>query len=136
MKTLMDIEIKNLIRMAIDARARAYAPYSNFPVGACLKGQSGAYYLGCNIENAAFTPGICAERTALSKAISEGEKAFEALCVVNDRDTRVTPCGVCRQTLAEFCAPDMPVICASRRGEYKVYSLGELLPHSFGQEDL
>ena len=136
MKTLMEIEIKNMIRQAADARARSYSPYSNFPVGACLKGQSGAYYHGCNIENAAFTPGICAERTALAKAVSEGEKTFEALAVVNDRDAIVTPCGVCRQTLAEFCKPDMPVICAGKRGEYKVYSLGELLPHSFGQGDL
>ncbi len=136
MKTLMEIEIKNMISRAIDARGRAYAPYSNFPVGACLKGQTGAYYLGCNIENAAFTPGICAERTALSKAVSEGEKTFEALAVVTDRDALATPCGVCRQALVEFCKPDMPVICASKKGEYKVYSLGELLPHSFGPGDL
>lgn len=136
MKTLMEIEIKNLIRQAAEARGRSYSPYSNFPVGACLKGQTGAYYLGCNIENAAFTPGICAERTALAKAISEGEKTFEALAVVSDRDAPVTPCGVCRQALSEFCGPDMPVICAGKRGEYKVYSLGELLPHSFGQGDL
>lgn len=133
---VMDLEMKKMIKLAIQARARAYVPYSSFPVGACLKGESGAYYLGCNVENAAFTPGICAERTALCKAISEGERTFEAIAVVNDRDSIVTPCGVCRQALSEFCSPDMPVICASKRGDYEVYTLGELLPHSFGTGDL
>ena len=136
MKTILDIEIKNMIKLAVQARARSYSPYSKYPVGACLKGDSGAYYLGCNIENAAFSPGICAERTALYKAISEGEKAFEAIAVVNDREGEATPCGVCRQALAEFCRPDMPVICANRSGAYRVFALEELLPHAFGAEQL
>lgn len=136
MINIPETEAKLMVQKAIEARKRSYSPYSNFPVGACLKGESGEYYLGCNIENAAFTPGICAERTALSRAVADGETRFTALAVVNDRDAAVTPCGVCRQALAEFCKPDMPVICASRNGDYRIHTLEELLPFSFGQQDL
>lgn len=131
MRAIHDFEIKNLVRMALDAMDRAYAPYSNFRVGACLKGASGAYYLGCNVENAAFAPSNCAERTAMYKAIYEGERAFDALAVVADSDEYVTPCGVCRQVLIEFCDAEMPVICANRSGKYQLFALGDLLPQAF-----
>ena len=84
MKSIHDLEIKKLVKMAMDAKMRAYAPYSGFCVGACLKGASGAYYLGCNIENAAYSPTNCAERTALFKAVYEGERKFDALAIISD----------------------------------------------------
>ncbi len=136
MRTIHDLEIKNMLRMAFEAMDRAYAPYSNFQVGACLKGASGAYYLGCNIENVAYTPTNCAERTALFKAVYEGERAFDALAVISTSDRCTPPCGVCRQALVEFCDPDMPVICANRSGRYQVYSMAELMPLAFTPSDL
>ena len=122
--------------MANEAMDRAYAPYSGFRVGACLKGATGAYYLGCNIENAAYSPTVCAERTAMFKAIYEGERAFDALAVVSSGDQLTPPCGVCRQVLAEFCEPDMPVICADKSGRYQIYALGDLLPFAFTKNNL
>ena len=131
-----DYEVKNMIRMADEARARAYVPYSGFHVGACLKAINGAYYLGCNIENAAYTPTNCAERTAMFKAVYEGERSFEALAIIWDGDDYAVPCGVCRQVLSEFCSPDMPVICANKRGEYKLFELRALLPQAFTGENM
>ena len=125
-----------MLRMANEARDRAYAPYSNFRVGACLKGATGAYYLGCNIENAAYSPSNCAERTAMFKAVYEGERQFDALAIVWDGENPAVPCGVCRQVLAEFCDPEMPVICANRKGEYKLVAMGDLLPDAFLPRDL
>ena len=110
MRNIHDFEVKNMLRMANEARDRAYAPYSNFRVGACLKGATGAYYLGCNIENAAYSPSNCAERTAMFKAVYEGERQFDAIAIVWDGENPAVPCGVCRQVLAEFCDPEMPVI--------------------------
>ena len=136
MKQLHEFEIKKMLRLADEARERAYAPYSNFHVGACLKTESGAYYLGCNIENAAFTPTCCAERTALFKAVYEGERDFEAIAIISDSLNPTAPCGVCRQALAEFCKPDMPVICADRDGVYVVRELSELLPMAFTAKDM
>ncbi|MBR0026232.1 MAG: cytidine deaminase [Clostridia bacterium] len=136
MKSIHDLEIKNLIRMASDAKMRAYAPYSGFCVGACLKGATGAYYLGCNIENAAYSPTNCAERTALFKAIYEGERKFDALAIISDSDKVTVPCGVCRQALAEFCDGDMPVICADKNGKWIVVELSELMPYPFLPEDV
>ena len=136
MKNIHDFEVKNMLRQANDARDRAYVPYSNFRVGACVKGATGAYYLGCNIENAAYSPTICAERSAMFKAVYEGEREFDAVAIVWDGDNPAVPCGVCRQVLAEFCDPEMPVICANRKGEYKVLALGDLLPFAFTPEDL
>lgn len=132
MKPIHDLEIKNMLRMAADAMDRAYAPYSKFRVGACLKGASGAYYLGCNIENAAYPLTNCAERTALHKAVYEGERAFDALAILSDSGTPTLPCGMCLQGLVEFCGPDMPVVCSSKGGEVAVYELRELIPHPFG----
>ncbi|HWS29236.1 MAG TPA: cytidine deaminase [Clostridia bacterium] len=131
-----DFEIKSMLRMANDAKERAYVPYSKFRVGACLKTASGAYYLGCNIENAAYSPTNCAERTAIFKAVYDGERKFEAIAIVWDGEGFASPCGVCRQVLAEFCEPDMPVICADRSGQYRVVPFGELLPAAFTPADL
>lgn len=131
-----DFEIKNMLRMANDAKERAYVPYSKFRVGACLKTVSGSYYLGCNIENAAYSPTNCAERTAMFKAVYDGERRFEAIAVVWDGEGFAAPCGVCRQVLTEFCEPDMPVICANRNGQFRVVSLGDLLPAPFTPADL
>ena len=136
MRNIHDFEVKNMLRMANEARDRAYAPYSNFRVGACLKGATGAYYLGCNIENAAYAPSNCAERTAMFKAVYEGERQFDALAIVWDGENPAVPCGVCRQVLAEFCDPEMPVICANRKGEYKLVAMGDLLPDAFLPRDL
>ena len=136
MRNIHDFEVKNMLRMANEARDRAYAPYSNFRVGACLKGATGAYDLGCNIENAAYSPTNCAERTAMFKAVYEGERQFDALAIVWDGENPAVPCGVCRQVLAEFCDPEMPVICANRKGEYKIFAMGDLLPDAFLPEDL
>ena len=136
MRNIHDFEVKNMLRMANEARDRAYAPYSNFRVDACLKGATGAYYLGCNIENAAYSPSNCAERTAMFKAVYEGERQFDALAIVWDGENPAVPCGVCRQVLAEFCDPEMPVICANRKGEYKLVAMGDLLPDAFLPRDL
>ena len=134
--TIQDIEIKNMLRMANEARHRAYVPYSHFRVGACLKSASGAYYLGANIENMSYGVTNCAERTALFKAVYDGERNFEALLIVSDSPNYTVPCGVCRQALSEFCNPGMPVICANRNGEYRALTLGDLLPNAFAPEDM
>jgi cytidine deaminase len=135
-RTVHDLEIKNLLRMANEAMDRAYAPYSGYRVGACLKGASGAYYLGCMWRNASYSATNCAERTALYKAVSEAERSFDALAVVSTGDQTTVPCGVCLQVLNEFCERDMPVICANRSGRYQVYALEELLPRPFSVREI
>ena len=106
-------------------------------MGACLKAKNGAYYLGCNIENAAYTPTNCAERTAMFKAVYEGEREFDALAIIWDGDDYAVPCGVCRQVMAEFCDPKkFKVILASGREKYRILRLEELLPFGFGSEYL
>ena len=126
---------KSLLELAIEARKGSYSPYSNFKVGAALLTRSGKVYTGCNIENAAFSPTVCAERVAIFKAISEGERDFVAIAVVGgaseDPDPSVAPCGVCRQVLAEFCDKDTPVFIGNSRGEIAETSLGELIPYTF-----
>lgn len=115
-----------LIGLAREVRARAYAPYSNFAVGAALLGASGRVYTGCNVENVSYGLTICAERVAVGKAVSEGEREFIAVAVVTQNGA--SPCGACRQVLSEF-GPDMQVVIARAEGdEYEVYSLQELLP--------
>lgn len=113
----------------------SYVPYSRFHVGAALLANNGTIYTGCNIENAAYGPSNCAERTAVFKAVSEGVKEFEAIAVVGGTDGRIKdfcpPCGVCRQVLAEFCTRDFKVILAKSIDEYKVFTLEQLLPESF-----
>ncbi len=128
--------IQNMLTLARQARERAYTPYSHFRVGACLMDVNGRFHLGCNIENAAFTPTNCAERTALFKAVSEGVREFSAIAIVWDGDAKAVPCGVCRQALSEFCPPDMPIICGDNTGDYDVYTLSALLPAAFGQKDM
>jgi cytidine deaminase len=123
----------SLLEQAIAARAYAYAPYSHYRVGAALLTGSGKVYTGCNIENAAYGPANCAERTAIFKAVSEGELDFEAIAVVTSDGG--APCGVCRQVMREF-SPDLTVIVGDLAGHYRVFTLPDLLPHSFGPENL
>lgn len=133
--------IQDLIAHAIAARANAYTPYSHFQVGAALMAADGTIYSGCNIENAAYTPTNCAERTAFFKAISEGVRAFRAIAIVGgpaDAPLEYTaPCGVCRQVMREFCAPDdFLVILAKSPDDYRVFTLKALFPESFGPDNL
>lgn len=128
------MEKKLLIKMALEAKEKAYVPYSNFHVGAAILTDDGKMYTGCNIEIASYSPTICAERTAIFKAVSEGSKKVKAIAIVADvQDTY--PCGVCRQVLREF-GKDAKIIIANTQEDYKEYTLEELLPHSFGPEDL
>ncbi len=129
------MEDKELIKLAIEAREKSYSPYSNYKVGAALLTKEGKVFTGCNIESASFTPTVCAERVALSKAVSEGYKKFEAIAVVGSETKTSFPCGVCRQFLVEF-GRDLKVICAKTTDSYKIYTLEELLPNSFGPDDL
>ncbi|MGI6673416.1 MAG: cytidine deaminase [Limnochordia bacterium] len=127
---------RELMELAIKAREMAYVPYSNFKVGAALLAADGQVYLGCNIENAAFSPTNCAERTAIFKALSEGTRHFTALAVVADTEQPVPPCGVCRQVMAEFFDPEMPIYLGNLKGEMVQTSLQTLLPGSFTKRDL
>ena len=137
MKPLEQEEIKRLIRTAKAQLDYSYAPYSNFHVGAALYCKDGSIYTGCNIENAAFTPTNCAERTAVFKAVSEGKKEFLAIAVVGDREEPLTPCGVCRQVLTEFVdGSTFEVIMEDGAGGIKVMKLEELFPASFSPKDL
>jgi len=119
-----------LVRVATAAREHAFAPYSRFRVGAALRGESGAIYGGCNVENASYGLTVCAERVAIWKAVSEGERRFQAICVVADTAELTPPCGACRQIIWEFCG-DIPVILANLKGDRVVYSMAELLPRPF-----
>jgi cytidine deaminase len=125
-----------LVDRAQQARERAYAPYSSFPVGAALLGRSGRVYTGCNVENAAYPLVTCAERTAVTKAISEGEREFEAIAVVTA--TGATPCGACRQILREFSGPDgdLRVIVADTAGHVRTFTIAKLLPEGFTPDQL
>ena len=128
-----------LMAAAAEARKASYSPYSGFKVGAALLGKSGKVYTGCNVENAAYTPTNCAERTALFKAVSEGEREFTAIAIVGgkgeDAADFCAPCGVCRQVLAEFCDGDFTVVLGSPE-RYEVFTFAQLLPFSFGKADL
>lgn len=131
------MDILKLIEEAYEAKKHSYAPYSHFHVGAALLTEDGRIYRGCNIENAAYSPTNCAERTAFFKAASEGVRSFSAIAIVGDREEYLAPCGVCRQVMAEFC--DMKrfqIILAASRENYKIFSLEELLPESFGAGSL
>ena len=130
---------KELLLKAIEARELAYAPYSNHKVGAALVGKSGKLYLGCNVENAAYSPTNCAERTAIFKAVSEGEREFTAIAIVGGIGDTLSevcaPCGVCRQVMAEFCSGDMKIVLGTP-DKLVVTTLAELLPYSFGRANL
>ena len=133
---LAEKEIQELISRALEARKNAYAPYSAFRVGAALLSDSGGIYTGCNIENSAYTPTNCAERTAFFKAVSEGVRSFRAICIAGGPGERepekpCPPCGVCRQVMLEFCGPDFEVILAVNGQQYEVYTLDRLAPMGF-----
>ncbi len=120
---------KELLNAAFEARLKAYAPYSKFLVGAAVLAKSGKIYIGCNIENASYGLTVCAERNALFAAVGAGEREFVALCVVGDTPKPISPCGACRQVMAEFKVPC--IILANLKGEVKEYTLEELLPYGF-----
>ncbi|WP_199618769.1 cytidine deaminase [Paenibacillus alkalitolerans] len=124
---------EQLTEHALKARQRAYAPYSRFAVGSALLDKHGQIHYGCNVENGTYSPTNCAERTALFRAIADGVKRgdFAAIAVVADTDGPCTPCGVCRQVLAELCPPDMPVIMGNLKGDTAVMTVSELLPRAF-----
>ena len=135
------LPVKELIEQAVDAMEYAYAPYSSFKVGAALLAEDGTVYQGCNIENAAYTPCNCAERTAFFKAVSAGVKEFKAICIVGGKEGVLTkftaPCGVCRQVMMEFCNPkEFQVILAVDEDNYRIFTLEELFPMGFGPADL
>jgi cytidine deaminase len=125
----VEIDKRLLLEKAATAAKLAYAPYSNFAVGAALLTASGKIFTGCNVENAAYSPTVCAERTAIVKAVSEGERDFTAMAIVG-RHNPCYPCGVCRQVLTEFCGKDFQIIVYAD-GAPKTYTLGELAPHAF-----
>ena len=132
---------KQLIEISIEQLKYSYTPYSGFKVGAALLAKNGSVYTGCNIENAAYTPTNCAERTAFFKAVSEGVKEFDAICIVGGKDGVLTeyapPCGVCRQVMMEFCDPEtFQIILAVSKDKYDVFTLRELFPLGFGPADL
>ncbi len=133
---------QELIKLAIEARKLSYSPYSGFSVGAALLCADGSVYTGCNIENSAFSPTNCAERTAIFKAVSEGKRDFLKIAVVggNSSDEILpsfcSPCGVCRQVMKEFCPTDFEIIMAKSIEEYKIMTLKELLPESFDKREV
>ena len=131
---------KDLFLLAKDAMKNSYAPYSNYNVGAALLCKNGNIYKGCNIENASYSLTNCAERTALFSAVSNGEKEFEAICIVGGKKGEITdfamPCGACRQVLAEFCGADFKVFVGVSENDIKEYKLSELLPYSFDKSKL
>ena len=139
----MKVSYEQLIENAIEARKMAYTPYSKYKVGAALLSSENKIIKGCNIENAAYGPTNCAERTAFFKAVSEGVKDFSAIAIVGGLENETDlfsgyafPCGVCRQVMREFCDSEFEIVVARSIDDYKVYTLGELLPESFGPDNL
>ena len=126
---------QELVELAFTMLDRSYAPYSHFPVGAALEGSNGVVYTGCNVENAAYGSCICAERTALVKAVSEGCRSFRRLAVVGNSADYCWPCGACRQMLYEF-APDLEILAANKDHQFVKYTLRQLLPCGFGPDTL
>ena len=138
--TIQDITI-DMIKTAIEQLKYSYTPYSGFKVGAALLAENGTIYTGCNIENASYTPTNCAERTAFFKAVSEGVRDFQAICIVGGKNGKLTeytaPCGVCRQVMMEFCNPKtFQIILAVDKERYEIYTLEELMPLGFGPLNL
>lgn len=120
---------------AVSMLERAYCPYSHFPVGAALECEDGTVFTGCNVENAAYPAGICAERNAIFHAVSEGHTSFRRIVIAGRSKDFCVPCGVCRQVMREF-APKLEIICLNESGEEQTFTLSELLPHSFGPDHL
>ncbi|KNH20228.1 cytidine deaminase [Priestia megaterium] len=133
---MMTVEPKQLIDEAIAASKQAHVPYSQFHVGAALLTTDGKIYRGCNIENASYGLTNCAERTAIFKAVSEGDKQFSAIAVVGDTDGPISPCGACRQVLAEFCDDHTQIILANLKGDFVITNINEILPGYFSSKDL
>lgn len=131
----MDFPVEKLLNAAAAARERAYAPYSKFRVGAAILTKEGRYYTGCNVENVSYGLTCCAERVALFKAVSNGERDFEAIAITAGTDDYCAPCGACRQVLAEFGAK-IKVFMANGQGDYQVQTVAELLPAAFDRETL
>jgi len=132
--------IRTLCQKAVDMRSESYAPYSDFLVGSAVLTADGKIFTGCNVENSAFGPSICAERTAIVKAVSEGYKDFAAIAIAGGkRDGELqycSPCGVCRQVMREFCKPSFRIYLVKSADDYKEFTLGDLLPESFGPDNL
>lgn len=128
--------IQALKQVAYDMLDKAYVPYSKFPVGAAILTDSGKIYGGCNIENAAYSLGNCAERTALFSAIAQGDHSFQCLVVTGHTDEPISPCGACRQVISEFCSPEMPVFLMNSQGLVHETTVGTLLPGAFKSGDL
>lgn len=138
---MTETKIQELIETAAAQLAFSYTPYSHFKVGVALLAKNGRVYTGCNIENAAYTPTNCAERTAIFKAVSEGVREFEAICIVGGPEGRIVdytpPCGVCRQVMMEFCQPEeFQIILAKGKDDYRIYKLKDLMPQGFGPGNL
>ncbi|MCR4901472.1 MAG: cytidine deaminase [Butyrivibrio sp.] len=138
---MSDINYKELASKALKMRARSYTPYSHYCVGAAIATPDGKIYTGCNAENAAYSPGICAERNAIYKAVSEGDKEFVAIAIAGGREGHepteyCPPCGVCRQVIREFCKLDTKILLVKSEDDYQEYTLDQLLPQSFGPENL
>lgn len=131
---------QELVDLAVQAMQNAYAPYSGYKVGAALLTAGGKVYLGCNIENASYSPTNCAERTAIFKAVSEGERRFSAIAIVGGKDGVITgifpPCGVCRQVMQEFCDPETFIVLLGKSDGYEEYILKKILPLGFSNSDL
>ncbi len=131
----MTVDWEPLVEAALDARARAYAPYSGYAVGAALRAADGRVFVGCNVENASYPVGLCAERVALGTAVAAGARDFSALVVATRGPSPGTPCGMCRQALVEL-APDLAVLLVTPEGQRAEWTLADLLPGSFGPADL
>jgi cytidine deaminase len=127
----MNFDRKALLRAAMEARKFSYAPFSRFHVGAALLSTNGKIFTGCNIENSAYSPTLCAERCAVAKAVSEGVRNFTAIAIVGPEDSKTTPCGVCRQVLYEFCDENLIILCGGTDENYMETTLGALLPNGF-----
>ncbi|PKY00185.1 cytidine deaminase [Aspergillus campestris IBT 28561] len=134
--TLSAQELETLSTKAIAAKASAYCPYSKFRVGACLLTHSGEFIQGANVENASFPVGTCAERVAFGTAVVAGHQNFKAIAVATDISPPASPCGMCRQYMREFATPSFPIYMYDKDGNYTVTTMGEILPNSFGPDDL
>lgn len=125
------MEITNLVQLAIEASEKAYVPYSHFPIGAAVRTKDGRVFTGCNIENASFGLSNCGERTAIFKAVSEGYKEFSEIAIYGETEKPISPCGACRQVMAEFFEPSATVTLIAKDGQTVEMTVGELLPYSF-----
>ncbi len=130
------MENRDLVKLAIEAREKAYVPYSNFAVGAAVEMEDGKIFTGCNIENASYGATNCAERTAIFKAVSEGYKMIKKIAVIGDMSTYTAPCGICRQVIAEFADKDTIIIVIKNESDYLIKTLEDILPGAFTKEDL